>query len=604
MLNKNVNIIILERQFNHCLKVLMTEALTSKGLITEGDSRINKIRKVIMPKCFKGLLNLDDYVDAPVYQVNGNPNTTWGDYLLYNLRHTFGLMGNSDVPLVLYIAPIAWSDEVGFDKRCDNGEEVGNLVQICQLIKQEPNLFLKAKNTCPDYNSLYQLCGPILQQMRADANERMNSADYKVNKQYSIIKDVDFDQARQIGSYSSMQDGPSCLCYTQDVNIWNDWTKNGENTAFVCLKDGWQEMEPEPGPNAPYDDYGLSMIFVFVNPKGELIGSNTRWNHQNAGNTNVDHAFTEEEISNIIGIRFQDAFKPVNPEDRVAREKQRFLTLSKTFMQIVTSSDEWRRSNERRFPHEVFRFTPDVLLVRYKGLYNVYNLKTQTLSSPEQWYDEWFDVDVYGDEEEEYIYIQLSTDKHTFSLYNPQGQPIVENMQGQLYSKTFHCGYIIVEKSENQCNYIGLDGKILFPDMDFTMCMNFDETTQLASVGKYIDGYKYNFATTDGQLLFDKWVDNVLNIGEYIIATSDYSQNLYNLATKKKFFPEDVDEIAYDSSQGCMTVENNGKFNIIDAKNMSLYSPQQWFDDLENTGYRTFQVILNGQTQTINLDKQ
>ena len=604
MSHKNINIIILERQFNHCLKALITESFGSQGLLTEGDSRINKVRNVIMPRCFHGLLDLDETVTSPEYQVHNNPNTTWGDYLLFNLRHTFGLMGNSDVPLVLYIAPIAWSDEVGLDKRNDNNAEIDELTKICQLFKQEPNLFIKAKNTCPDYERLYQLCEPILQQMKFEANERINSANYKANKQYSIIKDVDFDQAHKIGDYSSLQDGSTCLCYTQDVNIWKSWTKNGENTAFVCLKDGWQEMEPKPGPNAPYDDYGLSMIFVFVNPKGELVASNTRWNHHNAGDTNVDHAFTEEEISNIIGIRFQDAFKPVNPEDRIAGEKQKYLALSKAFMQIVTSSDEWRRSYDRAFPRTLFRFTPDVLMVRYKGYYNVYNLKTQTLSSPEQWYDDWFDVDVYGDEEEEYTYIHLSTDKHTFSLYNPQGQPIVENMQGQLCSKVFHCGYVIVDKSENQCNYIGLDGKILFPDMDFTMCMTFDETTQLASVAKFVDGYKYNFATTDGQFLFDNWANDVLKIGEYFIATNDYSQNLYNSMTKKKFFPEDVDEIAYDSSQGCMTIENNGKFNIIDAKTMSLYSPQQWFDDLENTGYRTFQISLNGQTQTINLDEQ
>lgn len=560
-----------------------------------------------MPRCFQGLLDLDATVSSPEYQVNNNPNTTWGDYLLFNLRHTLGLMANSDVPIVLYIAPIAWSDEVGLDKRNDNNTEIETLTQICQLFKQEPNLFMKAKSTCPDYEKLYHLCSPILQQLRDEANERMDNANYTANNQYTIIKDLDFNEAHEIGNYSSMQDGSTCLCYTQNNNTWRSWTKSGENTAFVCLKDGWKEMQPEAGPNAPYDEYGLSMIFVFVNPKGELVGSNTRWNHQNAGNTNVDHAFTEEQISNIIGVRFKDAFKPLTEEERQEKETKKYLTLSQEFLKNVASNGEeflvkkGMRQNEKQ-ARVVDHFTnTNIMIVRYKDYLNVYDAQTHSLDSPDKWYNYWWDIEIMSNQGINDTYLCLTTDSNSFSLFNPQGQPVIKNMKGEIVSAYFRCGYIVYELEDGKQNYLGLDGKLLFPNTFFYSCNSFDERTQLAVV-RNDEGF-FNYATTKGEIVLDTWANEIHSLTiNHILLMYGNKENIFNKETRQMMFPEDVYYVKNNYSDGFIIVRKDNKFNFVDISDNEVFCPQQWFDGIEYVGYRQFEVTLNGQSQIINLD--
>ena len=590
-------IIITESQFNKLFILPQT-------LLTEGDSRINKVRNVIMPRCFHGLLDLDATVTSPEYQVHNNPNTTWGDYLLFNLRHTFGLMGNSDVPLVLYIAPIAWSDEVGLDKRNDNNTEIDELTKICQLFKQEPNLFMKAKNTCPDYERLHQFCEPILQQMRDEANERMDNTNYTTNNQYTILKDIDYEKAHEIGQYSSLQNSMTCLCYTQSESLWNHWTQHGINTAFVCLKDGWQDMKPETGPNAPYDDYGLSMIFVFVNPKGELVASNTRWNHQNAGNTNVDHAFTEEEISNIIGIRFKDAFKVLTPEEREKRQKQKYMAMSQEFLSRMGDV------NDSRFirNHIELEIDEHVFIVSYKNCFNIYNHITNTLLTPDRWYckhnaiHELIQNTLYRTKR-----IALFTDEETFNLYTPQGELIKEEIKGISLGKYFVCGYALIY-NEDDVNYINKNGEILSP-INFYSCENFNERTQTARVENY-DG-EFNYLTTEGKLLIDGWADYKRFLYQDIcgIFRVNGKVYIYNLLTRENFFPDGFDELySFGINHYCIAMIND-KYNIITftkpGPNMQfqIVSPKQWYDSIIPIGGRNVQLVLGDQMQTVNIDE-
>ena len=64
-----------------------------RQLLNEGDSRLNKVMRIIADE-FNGLLDINGTVTSSEYYVNNNPNTTWGQYLLYSLRHNFGLMTN------------------------------------------------------------------------------------------------------------------------------------------------------------------------------------------------------------------------------------------------------------------------------------------------------------------------------------------------------------------------------------------------------------------------------------------------------------------------------------------------------------------------------
>ena len=76
----------------------------------------------------------------------------------------------------------------------------------------------------------------------------------------------------------------------------------------------WKNVEKkhDDDTNSPYDTYGRSMIFVFVDAEGNLAYCNTRWNHDATYDAehSTDHALDEREISEIVGVNFYEVFKP------------------------------------------------------------------------------------------------------------------------------------------------------------------------------------------------------------------------------------------------------------------------------------------------------
>ena len=91
--------------------------------------------------------------------------------------------------------------------------------------------------------------------------------------------------------------------------------KNGLNKVYCCLSNNWKNIKPEKNEGYPKDEYGLSMIFVFVSPEGELVNSNVRWNHGDGSFGNVDNMFTKSELSELVGVNFNQVFKPLTREE-------------------------------------------------------------------------------------------------------------------------------------------------------------------------------------------------------------------------------------------------------------------------------------------------
>ena len=116
-----------------------------KQLINEADSRLKAVDRII-DQVFSNYFNPDDTVRSSEYYVNDDPNTTWRQYLLFNLRHTFGLMQNSDVKYLPLVARLAYSNEVRFDLSNDNSEQINTLRRIVNLFKKDDNLFNEVKN--------------------------------------------------------------------------------------------------------------------------------------------------------------------------------------------------------------------------------------------------------------------------------------------------------------------------------------------------------------------------------------------------------------------------------------------------------------------------
>ena len=177
------------------LKKIVVESV--KRMLTEVDSRINKVNNIIEAE-FGNLINLDSPVNGPEYYVNGNPETTWRQYLLFNLRHSFGLMTNADVQYLPTVARLAFSDEVGFDKRNDNGEQISKLNKVIQAFKLNPNFFLMAKNN-PNMSleDLYNRMGYMGTNMSESKLNKIVAESVK-----KVLKESDFD----IDDFDDMDD--------------------------------------------------------------------------------------------------------------------------------------------------------------------------------------------------------------------------------------------------------------------------------------------------------------------------------------------------------------------------------------------------------------
>lgn len=296
-------------------KVIFTECQLN-GILLEGDSRLKKLETIIR-NTFSNQFNVDDTVNSETYYVNGNPNTTWLEYIVFSFRHNFGLMSNSDVKYIPEFGRIAIT-ELGFESENAAIGDLNFLKRVVQIVKTKPELFekyIKGK----DYQYIYKYFNPIIKQQDDEENDRINNIDYSNSSQdYEILEQVEYETAHQIGNYSSPKGE---LCYTQTRNIWNNYTEQGKNAVYILLKKGWKNIKPRHTEclikglgteESPYDEYGLSMIFVFVDYKGELTTCNTRWNHDAdyPYGKQVDLALNKEELSRLIGKPFKSVFKP------------------------------------------------------------------------------------------------------------------------------------------------------------------------------------------------------------------------------------------------------------------------------------------------------
>lgn len=421
------------------VKVVNRDLTESKlmQLITEADSRLKKAETIIR-NSFSGLLNPDGRVTSPEYYVNGNPETTWLQYILYSLRHTFDLMSNSDVKYIPSIARFAVG-ELGFETQEPKQDKLNDLMKIVQIIKSNPEKYSKYLNAS-SYDELEQTFAPILKGLNDEENERINNASYDTNfGEYQIIEDADYETAKEFGNLSHPD---SKLCYTQSESTWKDYTQDGLNKVYILLSQDWKNLQPEhtedlldshvPQNETAYDRYGLSMIFVFVNQKNELIYCNTRWNHQAKykQGCSTDHALTREDLSYIVRQPFMNVFKGYSDEELLDKgvvpfhlvqplldngaslddifEKVVELPVYNVYIvllhdkQNIVSSD--RKLLFKEWYPSILRMNGFVLLCLESGAYQVATVNGQILSN-----------------KHEYVKIQFNTKIQCFMCYRRVG---------------------------------------------------------------------------------------------------------------------------------------------------------------------------------------
>ena len=562
----NKNVILTEEQF----AALMDRINESQDMLLEGgDSRLKPIKNIIRTAFEGTALNPDDYVPSAEYYVpNRGEQTTWMHYLIYSLRHRFDLMGNGDVPLLRNVAKIAFL-ELNFEKENQDLEKVNILDRIIQLIKKDDESksnFVQNKDIT--FSELYSQYGSILQQMDDEQVNTVNSKTYERNSNYEIVPINDFYTASEYGEYTGA-DGIGCLCYTTGRGTWDSFTNNGRNQCYLCHLQNYKEIPPIQGEGYPKDEYGLSMIWLFVNEMGRLVYSNVRWNHGDHTYDKVDNIFTESEISDIVGVNFYETFKPNN----------KWLEITKDLERRVAKGDD---------PNDIFDdyrpFLNGYAVVKFDHGCNYLTPEGKILSKI------WFDY-CYGfksgfgvvGNDDKFNYLttdgKLLSDTwfddcddfiNGFARVKLNGKWNFLTKGGKLLSDTwfddcreFANGFAKVELNDKQ-NFLNAEGKIV-SEVWFDFRRSFVDDVSIISLDD-----KYNALRMDGKLLSDVWLDECYDFHGNMAAVQ--LNEKWNLLKKEGGFVSDKwfdFACVLENGEGLVKIDN--KCYMIDTQgNMSF----------------------------------
>lgn len=156
----------------------------------------------------------------------------------------------------------------------------------------------------------------------------------------------------------------------------------------MCLRNGWENIPEVAGEDNPYDEYGTSMIFVFIDPEGNIAFSNCRWNHKNVGpymdGGDVDHAFTKTSLAQTVGRPFTSVFKPY-PADYLMKHGYVPLNMIQTMLNNGT--------DPRKLFDTVGDFHEGLAVVELNGKWNWLRQDNGQLLC-NQWFEYCFDF--YG----------------------------------------------------------------------------------------------------------------------------------------------------------------------------------------------------------------
>ena len=183
---------------------------------------------------------------------------------------------------------------------------------ILELNKYVGVIAPKAKELGLDQNANGMSMNDFFSQFQGDVSQsetddREASAQYGENNEgnnngYKIVPIPTFDNANEYSRYTDW-------CVTQGEEYFLRYTNNGSGIFYFLLKDGFEKVPREQGPNCPLDEYGLSMIAVSFRHDGSINTVTCRWNHDKGGN---DSVMTPGQLSKLIGADIYGIFNPDN----------------------------------------------------------------------------------------------------------------------------------------------------------------------------------------------------------------------------------------------------------------------------------------------------
>ena len=301
-------------------KVYRNRLIESRQYIYENalDNKVNELAK----KIAIDLVGQDKYGKEPVLDEHGRPETyqTSGKPKVYDrvyIKHKVGLLINNA-------------------KKLDGKFFLGTLRIFRELLKRFDIHSEELRRECSDFNKILGIiCDDTHHQQEYDNNlngktldelkelfgqevkivsdkrkEALNSKAYTKNERYTIVPCNEWEDLLPYGKPLTTW----CVAQRDGKSMYDSYTNKGLNKFYVCLRDDYKTVKKTVGPNAPLDDYGLSMIAINVDMSGELNTCTVRWNHSNGGS---DNAMTVEQISDLLGVNFYETFEPRDAFDKL-----------------------------------------------------------------------------------------------------------------------------------------------------------------------------------------------------------------------------------------------------------------------------------------------
>ena len=300
--------------------------------------------------------------------------------------------------------------------------------------------------------------------------ELMGGKQYHQNREYTIVPINSYEEATKYAKYNEW-----CVTYSEDM--FDDKTCHGAGRFYFCLRNGFENVQKKVGPNAPLDEYGLSMIAVSITMEGEPNSITCRWNHDNGGS---DSVMDDEQLSDLLGVNFYSVFKPYTREELHAKGVILFDEVQPMLDNGVPPADIFE---------EIYDFDDCYEMVNLNDKVNLINRNNKLLS------DTWFDeVKEFLDG---YAGVNLG---NKWNFINNYGKIISDTWYDWVYN--FDDGYARVEL-DDKLNLIDRNGKRV-------------SNTWFDWVDDFHDGYarvrlydKWNLLQTNGKLLSDTWFDLV-----------------------------------------------------------------------------------------------
>src|SRR5574344_948368 len=366
---------------------------------------------------------------------------------------------------------------------------------------------------------------PAIEKEKDAQVSRLSSFRFSGNSDYEVVLIPDFNASSEYHRYNEW-----CLTYREEM--FDTYTQKGVNSLYFLLKRGFESVPREQGDGHPFDEYGVSMIAVTIEPEGYLHTCTVRWNHDIPSGFDADHIMDAEKLSGIVGFNVFDKCKP-------SEKGIKYLYRMKNAQNMIDAGKPLKEIFDKVEPAG-----NGLTIVKMNDKYNVINNGRLMLT---KW------VDGVRDFHEGLAPVELNG---KWNYIDTEGKLLSEQWFDDAYN--FSNGFAPVQLNDKD-NFIDTDGKLL-SDQWFGYAGNFSDGFAWVQLND-----KYNFIDKNGKLLSDQWFDSTGDFHEGFARVKLRSEENF-IDKNGKLLSEQWLDNAYKFSNGLARVELNGNTMYIDTK--------------------------------------